>query len=38
LAGITDESQRGVIIKDKVKQLYVAYDIEEFLNIEKNDI
>ena len=38
IAGITDQSKRDNIMNNKLKDLCVVYDVEEYVNIEKDKI
>lgn len=33
---ITDESQHEIILKERVNKIFVVYDVEEFVTIEKD--
>ena len=34
-AGVTDRSQQGVIMNEKLKDLYITHEVTEFVHVEK---
>jgi len=38
MTGITSQSQRNHIINEKIKDLFINYEVEEYVNIEKRKL